>query len=920
MEARENGGWEAAQTDRHHAGRHDDGFTLAELMVSLAVLAVLSMIGVAAYRVATSHTVHGVTRTSVHGSHLDASTLLARDVTDATTITKADTSELVLNAVRNKVCETLDYKATTSLTLTTTFYQGTDCNGASQAKTQTLIPEITGATRFTYYSDVETVLTPPIDDLSGVKRIGWTLASEPAGFTDPITYTSAAAFTGHGDQTGSGTAAMQAKAAVLSVVTGTSEGRDAPVLSWVDPNPAGYVASWVLMRSANPEGMADTDPARTTWQQVGPAFPAGVTSFTDASLPAGYTAIYVVRPTLSDGTTAESSNPVITGLRPSAPTGLVVTGSAQSLSMTWTKAVGATGYDIYRDGALVAELGDDTSFTDGPSQYGWTANPADASNAGWGHSHSYTVTAQNRWESLLTTASQNLRAPLGDAVATMYRAGTVRLTSNVDGAFTAPAAPTLTVVANTSWNFQLAYTAAGWVGSGPTSKAGVGARDVSWSAQIDPGPGSAPAGSWSSQLTGRAAALASYTTSSLTEAQTASAWRWFRAATTNTVGTSPWGTPAGALQRPSAPASCTAATTGITTKQMAVTITPAAATIADVGYDVQGGVGADSGAPLGLGVQPGTSRIVDRLADGVTHTFATRALNASSANGGYSDVTSCSGATDALTASVPTWSSTTRRVTASFTAGLGTAQSIALSGSAMGGTAAGTSASWDLLYDGQGYTVTATNTDGDNTVTSSTTATTALLRQPTCSVSGGGTAPSGSIRVVASGSNGTPQVAAAGSGWYASGTSFTLTQPGTWTGTASATDGYNRSGSVNCGTVTVAVPAPAAPSCVADLSFTAFGGSGTAYANFCSSKYATSYQAQVQEQESTFGTWSGWSDIPATQIPQPPAGGDASAGIMRQLNAAIQVAGISELQIRVRAVNATGASGWTVQSLSMVAG
>ena len=237
---------------------------------------------------------------------------------------------------------------------------------------------------------------------------------------------------------------------------------------------------------------------------------------------------------------------------------------------------------------------------------------------------------------------------------------------------------------------------------------------------------------------------------------------------------------------------------------------------------MQGGTGADSGAPTNEGVQAATTRVVDRLADGTTHAFATRAQNGSLAGGGFSDVTNCSGATDLLTASVPTWSSTTRKVTASFTPGFGTSQTLALNGNAQGGT----SGAWDGLADATGYTVVATNSDGDNSVSSSVTASTALLTQPVCSVSGGGTAPSGTIRVTASGSNGTAQVAAAGSGWYASGTTFTLTQPGTWVGTASATDGVNRSGSVGCGSVNVATPAPAAPSCAQNLSYTVFGAGG----------------------------------------------------------------------------------------------
>ena len=363
-----------------------------------------------------------------------------------------------------------------------------------------------GAAPFAYKSDAETVLTEPIEDLSGIGRIEWHLASLPVGFDQPISYDSAG-FVQVTDQSGTGVSAVQATAPILTVVTGTAEGKNAPALSWSDTNPAGYVASWTLFRSANPEGMSDADPARSTWQQVGPTFPAGITTFTDASLPAGYTAQYVLRPTLSDASTGPSSNQVVTGMRPSAPTGLVVTGSPQSLGLSWTRQVGATGYDIYRDGKVIATLGDVASFTDGPTQYGWTANPADPSNAGWGHSHTYTVTAQNRWESLPVTHSQNLRASLGDAVGQVYQpSGTTRLTSAPDGAFTAPAAPSLAVTATASWAYALTYTRAPWVGSGPTSTPTQGARDVSWQVDYNSATGPAPSGSWFVFFTGRAVA------------------------------------------------------------------------------------------------------------------------------------------------------------------------------------------------------------------------------------------------------------------------------------------------------------------------------------------------------------------------------------------------------------------------------
>ena len=789
-----------AGTTRNDSAR-DAGLSVAELLVAMVLLGILGATLAGFSHHLTQTTAHGVTRTDVHGKQMDASTLLSRDVTDATTITKAETLEVVLNLVRHGVCETHDYKiAASTLTLTTTWFEGTDCNGANRVTSKTFVKDLAAGAGFKYYSDVETDLVPPIDDLGGVKRIGWTLDAQPLGFDQPISWNSAAYFTGYGDQTGSGTSAVQATAPILTVVTGVAEGKDPPALSWSDTNPAGYVTTWALFRSANPEGTTGTDPARSTWQQVGPSFPAAITSFTDTTLPAGYTAQYVLRPTLSDGTLGPTSNQAVTGLRPSVITSLVVTGGNASIKLTWTKrAIGATGYDIYRDGKLAASLGDVDTFTDGPSAYGWVANPADPGNLGYGHTHTYTVTAQNRWESLLTVGSQNGRVSLGDAATFAYPRGGVRLTSNTDGAFTTPAAPQLAVAANTSWGFDLTWTPAGWVGSGPTSKAADGAATATWKLDRDPGPNSTPSGAWTSLFAGRAASQPAFTDTP-GEGVDASQWRHYRASSCNTWGCSPVSVVASALQRPSKPASCTATKTGVTTKQEQVVITPAAATIPNSGYDVQGGTGADTGVPTNEGTQPVTSRVIDRLADGTTHSFATRAQNASLANGGYSDITNCSGATDSLTASTPLWGSTTRKVTASFSAGLGTAQSIALNGSAQGGT----SGAWDGLADNSGYTIVATNTDGDNTVSSSVTAFTALLTQPGCSVSGGGTAPNGSITVSGSGSNGTIQLAAAGGG-YTSTTSKTVggLAVGTWSGTARSTDGVNYSSTKNCGSVTV---------------------------------------------------------------------------------------------------------------------
>lgn len=233
---------------------------------------------------------------------------------------------------------------------------------------------------------------------------------------------------------------------------------------------------------------------------------------------------------------------------------------------------------------------------------------------------------------------------------------------------------------------------------------------------------------------------------------------------------------------------------------MTVTVAPAAMEAGATAFDVTGG----TGDPTGGAAQSGATFTIDRLRHATAQAFTARTQNASPANSGWSDGTSCVGATQTLTISAPTVTSrSTRAITASFTAGNGTDRSITLENV---GTVPGTSGGWDPLADGTGYVLTSRNGDGYNEISAQASTSTVGLTAPSCSVSGGGTGPSGTITVSASGSNGSRQVNA-GAGWVTgSSTTRSGLAGGTYAGTARATDGHNYTGTIGCGSVTVVTP------------------------------------------------------------------------------------------------------------------
>ena len=770
----------------------DDGVTVIELLVSMGLLALLAGLIVSSYQLYIHNGKQGAERSQVHGAHLDTSSLLARDVKEGVTLKVAETHKLSVDVVRDGVCWNRTYDVTDKITVTTVYYEQEACRGPSESKTETLVDQVvTADSKFTYFTDTNTVIPMPVDDLRTVKRISWDMSSQADGWKNALTYSGSANYSGLGDQTGTGVDVLQAKRPVLMVVTGAREGRDAPELSWTNPNPAEYVSGWVVLRSANPEGKGATDADRGTWQQVGAPLPVGVTTFRDTTLPAGYTATYTVRPNLSDGTRGPESNSQVTGLRPAQVAGVAVAGAPTSITVTWSRQIGATGYDLYRDNVKVASVGDVATWTD---------------TLTYGHAHNYTVVGANRWESLISAGSQDKRTADGHQASESFPpTGMLRFFSAAVGAFTAPAAPTMSVTPNADWSYTLSWAPAGWNGAGPQSL--VAHRDRGWKAAVNGSGTGTVNSSWPDLWSGAENPRA--TTSRVqgyTQAAVAGQYRHFRLQTCNEIGCSPVSATANGLQRAATPASCTVATADVGTRNVNVTINPTPTVIGNTGYWLSGGVG----DPTSQGDQSGNVVRVDQLRHSTSHTFTVRSRNASPANSGYSDNQTCAGTTAPLGAGVPSWTSTTRKVDASFTPTNGTSHSISLAGTSR----VGTSGSWDPLSDNTAFTVTSAATDGYNTVSASATARTKTLATPavpSCSVQvTNGEAP-GAIKVT----GGDRVRMGASATTYASPHTFSGLGAGTYSGSAqnTNTDGYNSTASAwgGCGSGTIVQPfAPSA--------------------------------------------------------------------------------------------------------------
>ena len=257
--------------------RRDSGLTTIELLVAMIIGVVLA--GIIGALVITSTRSSTVTeaRHAIQNELNTASTQIVRDITDGSRIRKAEASALAVDVVRDGKCQTRDWKVDEdTLTVTTTFYDGTNCTGGSTERTQDMVTHLAEVDEvFAYFSTMsgENAISAPADPLQ-VGRVGWKLAATPdhpdsiaAGTV--LRLESGAAFSPKGSSTDGTGAVQDAKAPVLRVATADAgvEGIDKPVLAWTDLTPE-LTSGWAVFRIANPDGTTDSDPARTTWAQL----------------------------------------------------------------------------------------------------------------------------------------------------------------------------------------------------------------------------------------------------------------------------------------------------------------------------------------------------------------------------------------------------------------------------------------------------------------------------------------------------------------------------------------------------------------------------------------------------------------------------------------------------------------------------
>jgi len=819
--------------------RGDAGITMIELIVVMLIMGAVSAVVVSSVTWAT-RTTTSQSRNSNLWSHMqDATTQLVRDVNDASAITVATPNAMTALVVRDDKCQQRAWvadPATMRLSVTTTFFEQAECTGPSSDSTTRfignnavgtndvgtnptrLLANPDGAT-FKFFAEGTTTPLAGSIDPDRVRRVEWTLLAQADEKYRTQTLTSGAAFIGHGAvASGSGEIAVSvAPTLCLSLRTGTGkcapvvapnvgppdpvlkatmvEGVDAPVLQWID-NSTTKALSWTVYRIANADGATTT-----TWTQVGfipnPAqtYWADTAGYSNDPLKPGYSAQYIVRATTAAGV-GPTSTQVKTGLRP-ATSAVRATGAPTTIAVAWDKVIGATGYDVYRDGKLAKRIteGDTLTWTDG---------------AGYGHSHIYQVVATNPWEDHLTSGidfgatidEDTDRLATGVDVAATYTGAARIVTPATDlaaGAFTAPAAPTITSVAGTDWSNTVTRTLAGWTGNGPIAKAGV-ARDRGWEVQTH-----LTSASWDDLWTA-AGEVPGTTAAKAHTGRPAGTWSYYQARGCNASGCGPYSPVVSDLQRPPTPPSCTLS--GATTRSMVVTVDPAAMTdSAYTAYDVDGG----TGTPTNTDAIASNARTVDQLTHATTQTFTGAAQNASAANGGWSDRSpACSANTATLGVAITGLSSTTRTVNATMATANGSSSSLTLEGVRTDANVG--SASWDPLPDGTGYTVTARNSDGWNDVAAQTAVATKTLGAPStpvCSANVTDSAAPGSISI-----GGGDQVKLGSGGAVYSPRAYSGLDPGTYTGYSRnvASDGYNTaySGWDACPTKTITNPYPSA--------------------------------------------------------------------------------------------------------------
>ncbi|KQT98364.1 hypothetical protein ASG53_11935 [Sanguibacter sp. Leaf3] len=681
------------------------------------------------------------TRGDLWSSMTNASVQLIRDVNDGSKVTISEPRHLAVQVVRDGKCQTRDWEVVDSeLISTTTFYDATSCGGGGS--TERKVVAIKGGLsrfEFTYYSSasIDNALPAPVSP-GVVNRVGWSMSATPGDSTAVLKLESGAAFTGRGASTDGTGKIGDPLAGFLSVITNGSgiEGVSAPVLSWTDATPE-LTQGWAVYRTSYPDG---ADAASSGgWVQVAylpTATPApGVMTYTDRTLPRGYTGIYVVRATVPDGY-GPTSNQRATGLRPSAAA-VTSDGTPTSIDLAWTSAIGSTGYDIYRtDGAGTATTPelyrrwDDIKSTATKTSSGAALRWSWTDTLPAGRAHTYAVVPVNRWERAATTSSQTASLPTGEALTKQYAGGTgttqrvVRDVSNLTNNFTSPAAPTIALTANADWSNGIAYTPAPWSGGGgtivtaPTRAADAGAhRDRGWETQEKRRSGDAWANLWTGGAEvprGTTSKVAAYT-----QAGIGGQYRFYQARTVNTSGPSTWSGTQSILQRPAAP-SCVATPTGLTTRQITVVGTPAPSDAPRLSSRTYNN-GREGGAWYSFEGSE-TTVVFDRMTHNTLHGFLQKTRNASPANAGWSDP---SAKCDTRTAELRVWlsdgSSTTRSISARLHNAGGNSASITVEGfqtqpSSGGGQLHSFGESNPGLSDGSTYTLTARLTDDYNDV------------------------------------------------------------------------------------------------------------------------------------------------------------------------------------------------------------
>jgi len=615
-------------------------------------------------------------------------------------------------------------------------------------------------------------------------------------------------------------------APLLSVVTAI-KGYDVPKLSWTDFSPTlttgwnVYRARWVTGETA---GVSDLT--------LVASLPTGTTTWTDSAsqVKPGDSVRYVVTASLDRGE-GPQSNAVLTGMRPAAPTGLTATGSGTNIALAWKGPAGATSYDIYRDSALVKTRVTGTNFTDAIAAYG--------------HRHAYQVVAVNRYENQFTTGLvDNDLTPSGTTTTSSTYSGKLRSYSNIAQGFTAPAAPVVgstatRAVPSTSTNAATVYwKPAAWSGAGTRA---VATLDASWSADRHASTTTA----WTAMWAKLSRATTSKAVTGLPWGDTTTA----RVQTCNPAGCGPYATVT-ALTVPPAPSSCSVS--AVTTRSATITLVPAAMTTSSAtAYGVTGGVAASGYSLAWGGATTSKVKTVDKLKAGVSQTFSATTSNST----GKSPVKTCTASTPAVQltlSAAPSGTGTvaqkTRTIVAKATssnASVSTPSIVRSSGSAgvtgedLGGMTKCSSSSteqctavdsWraDPLRDAVSYKVTASASDGVNTLSKSVAATTATLDAPTLTV---GTRTTKSIKLsmtADNGDSGNSQLGLSGEGWQdgRSATFDNLSDDHDFTAYAKNSDGFNVSPTVSKDT---SIPLLTAPSPTCSVSVTDATDPGTVY-------------------------------------------------------------------------------------------